>query len=543
MGNGSPKPKFDAVIVGAGFAGLYMLHSLRQAGLSAIVYDAAPEVGGTWYWNRYPGCRCDIESVQYSFQFDDALQQEWTWSERYASQPELLAYIKHVAERFDLRRDISLETRVAAAEFDESNDYWTVATQDAGALADAATTTVTARHLILGVGCLSTIEMPRFADSHLFEGELIHTGRWPQGDVDLAGKRVGVIGTGSSGIQSIPLIAEQADQLFVFQRTPNYVVPAQNRPLASHEVAQIKSSYDKLRAAAWKSLSAFEFERNTGSVFDMDEADRAAQFEKYWEIGGLPFLGSFGDLLSNKAANEAVIAWWKSKVRHIVDDPAIAELLIPNGDVFGGKRLCAGTNYFETYNRSNVSLVDVSEYGIERFTPTGLLAAGSDYDLDVIVCATGFDAMTGSVVRIDITGLGGQTIAEKWADGPHNYLGLRIAGFPNLFNMQGPGSPSVFATMVTGIEHQGDWITDCIRSMNTNGHTRIGATADSEAAWVERVAQVAEPSLRSNCDSWYIGSNIEGKPRVFMPWIGGFPAYVEACSRVAENEYEGFVLS
>ena len=249
---------------------------------------------------------------------------------------------------------------------------------------------------------------PRFADSHLFEGELIHTGRWPQGDVDLAGKRVGVIGTGSSGIQSIPLIAEQADQLFVFQRTPNYVVPAQNRPLASHEVAQIKSSYGELRAAAWKSLSAFEFERNTGSVFDMDEADRAAQFEKYWDIGGLPFLGSFGDLLTNKAANEAVIEWWKGKVRQIVDDPRVAELLIPNGDVFGGKRLCAGTNYFETYNRSNVSLVDVSESGIERFTPTGLVAAGTDYDLDVIVCATGFDAMTGSVVRIDITGLGGQ---------------------------------------------------------------------------------------------------------------------------------------
>ena len=541
MGNESLQPGFDAVIVGAGFAGLYMLHSLREAGLSAVVFDTAPEVGGTWYWNRYPGCRCDIESTQYSFQFDDELQQDWTWSEKYASQPELLAYIKHVAERFDLRRDISLETRVNAAEFDEVNDYWTVSTQPVEG-ADQ-TQTVTARHLILGVGCLSSIEMPRFDDSQLFEGELIHTGRWPQHDVDLGGKRVGVIGTGSSGIQSIPLIAEQADQLFVFQRTPNYVVPAQNRPIAPDEMATIKASYGDLRTTAWESFSAFEFERNSGSVFDMDEADRAAQFEKYWDIGGLPFLGCFGDLLSNKAANDAVIEWWKGKVRQIVDSPAVAELLIPRGDIFGGKRLCAGTNYFETYNRSNVRLVDISESGIERFTASGLVAAGVDYELDVIVCATGFDAMTGSVVRIDITGRGNQTIAEKWADGPHNYLGLGIAGFPNLFNMQGPGSPSVFATMVTGIEHQGDWITDCVRNMKAAGQTRIEPTAESEAAWVERVAQVAEPSLRSTCDSWYIGSNIEGKTRVFMPWIGGFPTYVEVCHQVADNNYEGFVLS
>lgn len=543
MGNESSNPAVDAVIVGAGFAGLYMLHSLRQAGFSAVVFDAAPEVGGTWYWNRYPGCRCDIESTQYSFQFDDDLQQEWTWSEKYASQPELLAYIKHVADRFDLRRDINLETRVEQAEFDETNDSWTIVTQDVGPAGAGKRSTLTARHLILGVGCLSTIDMPTFTDSHLFEGELIHTARWPQRDMELAGKRVGVIGTGSSGIQSIPMIAEQADQLFVFQRTPNYVVPAQNRPLSTVEVERIKSSYAELRSSAWASFSAYEFERNMGSVFEMDEPERSANFEKYWNIGGLPFLGCFGDLLSNKAANDAVIKWWTGKVYDIVDDPVVAELLIPKGDIFGGKRLCAGTEYFETYNRSNVRLVDVSESGIERFTASGLVAAGAEYELDVIVCATGFDAMTGSVVRMDITGLGEQSIAHKWADGPHNYLGLGIAGFPNLFNLQGPGSPSVFATMVTGIEHQGDWITDCLRHMKSSGHTRIEAAPASERAWVERVAHVAEPSLRSDCDSWYIGSNIEGKPRVFMPWIGGFPAYVDACNQVAENGYAGFVLS
>ncbi|MFT5267031.1 MAG: cyclohexanone monooxygenase [Acidimicrobiales bacterium] len=539
MGNVMQRgPDLDAVVVGAGFAGLYMLHALRKAGFKARVFDAAPEVGGTWYWNRYPGCRCDIESVQYSFQFDEALQQEWTWSERYAGQPELLAYIKHVADRFDLRKDITLETRVESAQFDAENNQWSITTTGAD-----TRETVTARHLILGVGCLSTIEMPEFPDAQLFQGEVIHTARWPQVDIDLAGQRVGVIGTGSSGIQSIPLIAEQAEHLYVFQRTPNYVVPAQNRPIQPDEAASIKETYGELRAAAWKSLSAFEFERNPGSVFDMDEADRVANFEKYWGIGGLPFFGSFGDLLTNKAANEVVIEWWKGKVREIVDDPHVAELLIPKADIFGGKRLCAGTNYFETYNRDNVTLVDLSALGIERFTETGVAAAGQEYELDTIVCATGFDAMTGSVVRMDITGLDGKKIADKWAEGPHNYLGLGVAGFPNLFNMQGPGSPSVFATMVTGIEHQGDWITDCLTHMVNEQYTRIDPTPEAEAAWVERVAQVAKPSLRSTCDSWYIGSNIDGKPRVFMPWIGGFPAYVESCDEVAENNYRGFVLS
>ncbi len=532
------RPDLDAVIVGAGFAGLYMLHALRRAGFKARVFDTAPEIGGTWYWNSYPGCRCDIESVQYSFQFDEELQQEWTWSERYASQPELLAYIGHVADRFDLRKDIQLKTRVEAAQFDVTKDQWSITTTGPG-----VQETLTARHLILGVGCLSTIEMPEFPEAELFQGELIHTARWPQADVALDGKRVGVIGTGSSAIQSIPLIAEQAEHVSVFQRTPNYVVPAQNRPIQPDEAARVKATYSELRAAAWKSLSAFEFERNPGSVFDMNEAERAANFEKFWDIGGLPFFGSFGDLLTNKEANEEVIEWWKGKVREIVHDPEVADLLIPKGDIFGGKRLCAGTNYFETYNRDNVSLVDVSGLGIERFTETGLIVAGHEYDLDVVVCATGFDAMTGSVVRMDITGIDGMTIADKWADGPHNYLGIGVAGFPNLFNMQGPGSPSVFATMVTGIEHQGDWITDCITHMSDGGCTRIDTTADAETTWGERVAQVAEPSLRSSCDSWYIGSNIEGKPRVFMPWIGGFPAYVESCDEVAENDYRGFVMS
>jgi cyclohexanone monooxygenase len=536
----------DAVIVGAGFAGLYSLHALTRAGYTARVFDAAPEIGGTWYWNRYPGCRCDIESMQYSFQFSEDLQQEWTWSERYASQPEILEYINHVADRFDLRPGIELATRVESARFDGDADQWIVETRPVDGQTGA--TTVRARFLVLGVGCLSTTHLPPFDGIDDFGGELYHTGRWPQHDVDLSGKRVGVIGTGSSAIQSIPLIAERAEHLYVFQRTPNYVVPAQNRALSEDEVGRIKADYAGFRAQAAARPSAFLFPFNPQSALDATDEDRHAQLERHWEIGGLPFLGAFGDILFDREANRLVTEYWKDKVRAIVHDPAVAETLIPNGDIFGGKRLCAGTGYYETYNRPNVTLVDVSATGeqvggIERFTSSGLRAAGADYELDVVVCATGFDAMTGSVIRMDITGSAGTTIKERWADGPHNYLGLAVDGFPNLFNLQGPGSPSVFATMVTGIEHQVDWIAQCIEWMDTNGHRRIEPSAEAVEAWVAEVAEVAEPSLRSTCDSWYLGSNIDGKPRVFMPYIGGFPRYVETCQSVVDDGYRGFVFS
>ena len=530
----------DAVVVGAGFAGLYMSHALRRLGLRARVFEVAPDVGGTWYWNRYPGCRCDIESMQYSFQFSDELQQEWTWSERYASQPELLAYIRHVADRFDLRRHITFETRVRSARFDPASATWVVETEPVTAAPGRAGETVRARFLVLGVGCLSTTHVPRFEGHDSFTGRIVHTGRWPSGGVDLAGKRVGVIGTGSSGVQSIPLIAQQAAHLHVFQRTPNYVVPARNRPLTADEVAAIKADYAGLRARARERPTAFWFPFDTRSALEVTDEERHRQYERWWEIGGLPFLGAFGDTLFDLEANRLVTEYWQGKVRQIVDDPEVAELLIPRGDIFGGKRLCAGTGYYETYNRDDVTLVDVSQGGIERITPAGLIAGGTEYELDVIVFATGFDAMTGSVVRLDITGPDGTTVAEKWRDGPHNYLGLMINGFPNLFNLQGPGSPSVFATMVTGIEHQVDWITDCLAWLADRGLTTIEPTAEAERRWVAEVAAVAEPSLRSTCDSWYLGSNIPGKPRVFMPYIGGFPRYVETCRAVADDGYRGF---
>jgi cation diffusion facilitator CzcD-associated flavoprotein CzcO len=530
-----PGDRFDAIVVGAGFAGLYMLYRLRQAGFSARVFEAAPDVGGTWYWNRYPGARCDIESMQYSYQFDEALQQEWEWKERYAAQPEILAYIRHVAERYDLRPDIQFDTRVEAATFDEEADEWVVET-DAGQ-------TVRARYFVMGVGCLSTTITPHFEGYDDYEGPIYHTGLWPTDGVDFTGKRVGIIGTGSSAIQAIPLIAEEAERLYVFQRTPNYVVPAQNVPLDPEKTAELKADYKGFRARAKTRPTAFLFPFHTDSALSVSAEERDARFESQWKIGGLPFLGAFGDILTNEESNETVTEFWKKKIREVVKDPETAEKLTPKGDVFGCKRLCSGTNYYETFNRDNVELVDVSGAGIKQFTRKGLIAEGEEYELDAIICATGFDAMTGSVTRIRIAGLGGQTIQEKWAGGPDNYLGMTVSGFPNMFNMAGPGSPSVLATMVTAAEQHAEWISGCMEWMRENGKTRIDAKRDAELGWVEEVNKAAEGSLRSTCNSWYVGSNVPGKARVFMPYIGGFPSYVEKCEAEAKSGYAGFTVS
>jgi cation diffusion facilitator CzcD-associated flavoprotein CzcO len=524
----------DAVVVGAGFAGLYLIHRLKESSFTVRAFEAGGDVGGTWYWNRYPGARCDIESMQYSYQFSEELQQDWEWPERYASQPQILSYIEHVADRFDLRPHITFDTRVDGAAFDDADHAWTITTSGGE--------TVRARFFLLGVGVLSTTHTPDFVDVERYAGSTYHTGRWPHDEVDFTGKRVGIIGTGSSAIQAVPLIAEQADHLYVFQRTANYVVPSQNRPLGADEVAAIKSDYSGFRARAKERPSAFLFPFNPGSALDVSDEERRALFDAHWEIGGLPFLGVFGDLLLDWEANRLVTEYWKSKVREIVEDPDVAELLIPDGDIFGGKRLCSGTGYLEAFNRDNVTLVDVSEGGIERFTVDGLVGGGRGYALDAVVFATGFDALTGSVVAIDIAGPDGTTLRDAWADGPGNYLGMAVSGFPNLFNTQGPGSPGVFATMVTGIEHQSDWIVDCMEWMRDHGHTRIEARSDAQSEWGNVVADAAEGSLRSKCDSWYTGSNIPGKHRVFMPYIGGFPAYCDTCSDVAGDDYRGFTL-
>ena len=526
-------PQLDALVVGAGFGGMYMLHSLRRLGFKALAIEAGDDVGGTWYWNRYPGARCDIESLQYSYSFSEELDQEWEWSEKYAPQPEILAYAQHVAERFDLRRDIQFETRVVEARFDEARNLWIVET-DRGERYEA-------RFFITAVGCLSAANLPPFEGLESFAGPVYHTGQWPKEGVDFEGKKVAVIGTGSSGIQSIPIIAAAAEKLTVFQRTPNYSVPAHNAPLDPERVAEVKADYPGLRAKSRSRPTGFYFPFNVASALDAKPEERLAQYEEFWARGGLPFLGAYGDLLFDKPANDTIADFAREKIRSAVDDPETAELLCPD-DVFGCKRLCVDTGYFETYNLPHVQLVDVSEKPIERITPTGVVVDGVEYEADILVCATGFAAMTGSFERIDILGRDGLTLKQKWEAGPRTYLGVSTVGFPNMFMITGPGSPSVLASMIQAIEQHVDWMADCIAHMRDIGAETIEPTLSYEDDWVEHVNEVAEISLRSTCSSWYVGANVPGRPRVFMPYIGGFPVYVQKCNEVMTNGFEGFVI-
>src|SRR4051812_25409688 len=525
---------FDAVVVGAGLAGMYMLHRLRGLGFSARVFEAGGGVGGTWYWNRYPGARCDVESMQYSFSFSEELDQEWNWSEKYAPQPEILAYANHVADRFDLRRHIVFDTRVIAATFDENANCWDVET-DRG-------DKVRAKFCIMAVGCLSAPNRPRFEGMEDFRGPVYHTGEWPHQGVDFSGLRVGVIGTGSSAVQSIPIIAQQAASLTVFQRTATWSVPAWNEKLSPEYLRAAKADYPALRAKARARPTGFYFPFNTKPALEASPQQRDRQYEEAWARGGLPFLGAFGDLLFEKAANDTIADFARAKIRSIVKDPATADLLCPD-NVLGCKRLCVDTGYFETYNLPHVKLVDVSKTPIERFTANGIVVGTVEYPLDAVVCATGFAAMTGSFDRIRITGRSGLTLAEKWRAGPRAYLGIASAGFPNLFMITGPGSPSVLASMIQAIEQHVDWLAGCIGHMRDVGASSIEPLLAHEDAWVEHVNEVSTVSLRSTCSSWYVGANIAGRPRVFMPYIGGFPVYVQKCNEVMSGGFDGFVLA
>ena len=523
----------DAVVVGAGFAGMYMLHRLRGLGFSARVFEAGSGVGGTWYWNRYPGARCDVESMQYSFSFSEELDQEWNWSEKYAPQPEILSYANHVADRFDLRRDIVFDTRVTATTFDEVEKRWLIET-DRG-------DKVLAKFCIMAVGCLSAPNRPNFAGIGDFRGPIYHTGEWPHQGVDFTGLRVGVIGTGSSSIQSIPIIAQQAASLTVFQRTATWSVPARNESLTPEYLQAAKADYPALRAKARGRPTGFYFPFNMKPALEAAPEERERQYEEAWARGGLPFLGSYGDLLFEKAANDTIADFARRKIGELVKDPVTADLLCPD-NVFGCKRLCVDTGYFETYNMPHVKLVDVSRTPIERFTANGIEVNGVEYRLDAVVCATGFAAMTGSFDKIVITGRNGLTLAEKWRAGPRAYLGIASAGFPNLFTITGPGSPSVLASMIQAIEQHVDWLADCMSHMRDVGATTIEPKPEDEDAWVEHVNEVSTVSLRSTCSSWYVGTNIPGRPRVFMPYIGGFPVYVQKCNEVMSSGFDGFVL-
>ena len=529
------KRTVDAVIVGAGFAGLYMLHRLRGLGLSARVFEAGKGIGGTWYWNRYPGARCDVESMDYSYSFSDELQQEWRWTERYASQPEILQYINHVTDRFDLRRDITLETRVTAAVFDEATSRWTIRTDGGGE--------VSAQFCIMATGCLSTAQVPKYPGLETFKGKWYHTGNWPHEGVDFTGQRVGVIGTGSSAIQSIPIIARQAAHLFVFQRTPNFSVPAHNAPLDPDYERRVKANYADFRQQARESRVGFVVERNDQSALEVPPEVREREYETRWQRGGLGFSSTFTDLLISKDANDTAADFFRAKIRAIVRDPAVAETLVPRHYPLGTKRLCVDTNYYDTFNRDNVTLIDLKKSPIEAITPDGLRTQDQSYALDSIVFATGFDAMTGALLSIDIRGRSGKTLKEKWAEGPRTYLGVAIPGFPNLFTITGPGSPSVLSNMIVSIEQHADWIADCIDYLRQQGRGAIEATMEAEDEWVQHVNEVVHLTLYPLANSWYMGANIPGKPRIFMPYIGGVGVYRQKCDEVAAKGYEGFRLT
>jgi cyclohexanone monooxygenase len=527
--------EIDVVIVGAGFGGMYMLHGLRALGLSAVVFDTASGVGGTWYWNRYPGARCDVESMQYSYSFSEDLQQEWQWSEVFAGQPEILRYANHVADRLDLRRDMRFETRVVGADYSEATNRWTIRT-DRGDL-------VSAGFCVMATGCLSAARLPDFPGLDSFKGKTYHTGHWPHEGVDFTGLRVGVIGTGSSAIQSIPVIAGQAAHVTVFQRTPNFSIPSRNRPMPQDYARAWKDAYPAKRAEARMSRNGVLANPNDQSAIETPEAERLAVYEQRWESGGTTFMAAFNDLIFSQASNDTAAEFVRSKIRSMVTDPARAELLAPTSHPIGTKRICVDTDYYLTYNRPNVDLIDIRDAAIEAVTQEGLLVGGRQYAFDAIVFATGFDAMTGALTRMGIAGRDGGKLADKWDSGPRTYLGLMTAGFPNMFMITGPGSPSVLSNMMVSIEQHVDWIADCLRHLWANGIDRIEPAQAAEDAWVEHVNEVAHSTLYPSAASWYMGANIEGKPRVFMPYIGGVGAYRLKCDEVAANGYEGFELS
>lgn len=527
-------PDVDVVVVGAGFAGLYALHKLRSNGLRVRVFEAGPDVGGTWYFNRYPGARCDVESVDYCYSFSDALQREWDWSEKYATQPEILAYINWVADRLDLRRDITLNARVNSAVLDEAQLRWTVTTETGER--------VTARFCVMATGPLSAAMTPPFPGLDTFAGQVYHTAAWPHEPVDFTGKRVAVIGTGSSGIQSIPIIAEAASQLYVFQRTPNYSVPAGNRPLSDSDRAEVKAHYAERRRISWRSGGGSPHVAHPKLTMEATPEERREAFEKRWELGGVLFSKTFADQMIDPVANEEARKFYEEKVRALIDDPVLADLLIPNDHPIGTKRICTDSNYFQTFNRPNVKLISVRKTPIMSIDATGINTTDAHYDLDAIVLATGFDAMTGALAKIDIVGRDGRRLSDDWSGGPRTYLGLGVDGFPNLFLVSGPGAPAVLANMVLHAEANVNWIADCIAYLDAHDYTAVEATTDAVDDWGAECARRADATLFTKADSWYLGANVPGKPRVFMLFVGGFGVYLDICAEVANAGYKGFSL-
>jgi cation diffusion facilitator CzcD-associated flavoprotein CzcO len=527
---------YDAIIIGAGFSGLYQLHKLRdELGLNVRVLEKGGGIGGTWYWNRYPGARCDSESYYYCYSFNKEIEQEWEWSERYPEHPEIRRYLNFVADKLDLKRDIQLDTKVTGARFDDEANRWTVETEG-GEIFEAP-------FLITAVGCLSTTNVPKFKGLESFRGKWYHTGDWPKEGVDFTGKRVGQIGTGSTGIQAVPVIAEQAKHLTVFQRTANYSIPARNGPVTPEDIKLTRDNYDDIWRRARAGTNGHPFTVSERSVLSVSDKEREEIFEKAWARGGLRFRAAFNDVLTNPKANEKASDFIRRKIREIVKDPKVAEMLTPRDHGFATKRPPIDTNYFEAFNRDNVLLVDLKAEPIVEITEKGIKTTAKEYELDIIVFATGFDALTGPLLSLNITGSRGYELKEAWAAGPRTYLGLQTPHFPNLFTITGPGSPSVLCNMPIAIEQHVDWITNCIRDMRAKGQARIEAKPDAAERWVEHVNEAANATLLPMASSsWYLGANVPGKPRVFMPYAGGFARYAGICNEVAESGYRGFAL-
>lgn len=509
----------DAVIVGAGFAGLFMLHELRTRGYSVRVFEAGDDIGGTWHWNRYPGARCDVESTQYSYSFSDELQQQWKWSERFATQKEILRYLNHVADKFDLRNNIQLETRVTSIVYDEDLSQWTISTNRGDP--------IVAKFCIMATGCLSIPKDPNIEGLDQFKGKVYSTSKWPKEEVSFIDRRVAVIGTGSSGVQCIPVIAKQAAHLYVFQRTPNFVLPLRDDPVdTDHEVVKFDESL----------LSDDHSDPSITNIIDEE------RYEAAWEKGVLSFLALFKGKLNDKATNEVISNFIRTKIRETVKDPVVAQALLPYDHFFGVKRPCVGLQYYETFNRDNVTLVDIRNASIDEITSTGIRIGDKNYDVDDIVLALGFDAITGAMNNIDIRGRSGKILRERWTIRPRTLLGMTIAGFPNLFTITGPGSPVDIGNMIPHIEENVKWITKCIEHLKEHHINSIEPTIDAQNHWMDHVDAVASQTLYVTSNSWYNGSNIPGKPRFFMPYVGGFYRYLTMCELVTKNDYKNFFL-
>ena len=522
----------DVVVVGAGFSGLYLLYRLRKAGFSTRVFERGGDVGGTWYWNRYPGARCDVESLQYSYSFDEQLQQDWHWPEKFSAQPDILAYANHVADRFNLKKDIEFNIEVKASWFDENLKTWKITTNTGEE--------INAQYFIMATGCISTTQIPNIKGLSDYVGNTFHTGDWPHEEVDFSGQSIAVIGTGSSGIQSIPVLAKQAKKLTVFQRTPNYSIPSQNEPMTKKYERSWKDVYSERRKEMRYSAHGSLKDLNDVPALSVDEDQRQELYTKRWAIGGTGFLGSFNDLLTNADANYTAAEYVRQQIKRVVKDKETAEILCPRSYPIGTKRICIDTGYFETYNRENVKLVDISKKPIQRLVADGIIVDDQLYAFDSIIFATGFDAMTGSIFNVDIKGRGGLALKEKWNAGPKTYLGLMSASFPNLFMITGPGSPSVKSNMIMSIEQHVDLVLETLLSMRRKGLSVVEPELEAENKWVDHVQEVANKTLFPQANSWYMGANIPGKPRLFMPYIGGVGAYREICEEIVANNYRGF---